>query len=285
MKNILSLVILKINYLVLLSDQEKGDIMFIQYLHNGKQSYGILEEDKVQVIEGDIFNEYKVSDEVISLSDVQLLPPCNPSKVVCVGLNYKDHAAEVNLELPKEPLLFLKPNTSVIAIDEDVIYPEQSKQVDYEAELAIVIGKKAKNVTESEAKEVIFGYTCANDVTARDIQFGDGQWTRGKSFDTFCPIGPGIVKTINEENAKIELLVNGEVKQSSNINQLIFPVDHLVSYVSSVMTLLPGDVILTGTPHGIGPVQVGDEMTVTIEGIGELTNKIKTITNKEAVVI
>lgn len=257
--------------------------MYIQFLYKGEKKFGYLEGQQIRVFEGDIFYKYRERDEVVNFSEVELLPPCNPSKVVCVGLNYKDHAAEVNLELPREPLLFIKPNTTVIAANEVVMYPTQSKQVDYEAELAIVIGKMAKNITEDEAQEVIFGFTCANDVTARDIQFGDGQWTRGKSFDTFCPLGPGIVKNINEDNAKIDLLVNGVVKQSSNINQLIFPVNQLVSYISKVMTLLPGDVILTGTPHGIGPVQNGDEMTVRIEGIGELTNKVKAPSNLEVV--
>ena len=247
---------------------------FIRFEYQGEVQYGLQEGDKVQVIDGDIFGDYKVTEEEISFSDVKLLAPCLPSKIVCVGLNYKDHAEEVNLEVPKEPLLFLKPNTSLIGPNDEIVYPPQSKKVEYEAELAIVIGKKAKDITAEESGEYIFGYTCANDVTARDIQFGDGQWTRGKSFDTFCPIGPGIVKSVNPEDTEVELSVDGEIKQKSNINQFIFKIPEMVSYISSVMTLLPGDVILTGTPYGVGPVEPGDRMTVRIEGIGELSNPV-----------
>lgn len=249
--------------------------MFIRFKSNEKVSYGILEGTTISQIKGDIFeSDYSVTEEKYELENVSLLAPCEPTKVVCVGLNYKDHAEEVNLDLPENPLLFLKPNTSVIGPNDDVVYPKQSQQIDYEAELAIVIGKKAKNVPSSEVSDYILGFTCANDVTARDIQFGDGQWTRGKSFDTFCPLGPGIVTELNFEDSKIELEVNDEVKQSSNLNQLIFKIDHLVSYISEVMTLLPGDVILTGTPQGVGPVLPGDNMKVSIEGIGKLENQL-----------
>lgn len=247
--------------------------MIVRFLKDDISTYGVLTDETVQVINGDIFQgDYEVSDVSYKLKDVKLLAPCVPSKVVCVGLNYTDHAREVNLPLPEQPLLFLKPSTSVIGPNDKVVYPEQSQQIDYEAELAIVIGKKAKNISEENVSDYIFGYTCANDVTARDIQFGDGQWTRGKSFDTFCPIGPGIVKSVDLEGAKIELLVDGEVKQKSTLDQLIFKVDYLVSYISKSMTLNPGDIILTGTPHGIGPVNRNNKMTVKIEGIGELEN-------------
>lgn len=236
--------------------------------------YGVLKDETIHVITGDIFADYKVTDETVSVGDVKLLAPTEPSKVVCIGLNYVDHAKEVNLEIPKEPLIFLKPNTTVIATGDDVIYPEQTNHVEYEAELGIVIGKKTKNIEKEEAKEAIFGYTIANDVTARDLQFSDGQWTRGKSFDTFCPIGPGIVRDIDPSNLNITLHVNGELKQNSNTKNLIFDVEYIVSYVSKVMTLLPGDVIITGTPYGVGPVEPGDEMVVRIDGLGELRNKI-----------
>lgn len=249
--------------------------MLIRFLIDGVQTYGELHEDKVSVISGDIFEgEYKVTETILDFKDVYLLAPCTPSKVVCVGLNYLDHAQEVNLPLPKEPLLFLKPSTSVIGPNDEVFYPEQSNQVDYEAELAIVIGKTAKNISLENVSDFILGYTCANDVTARDIQFGDGQWTRGKSFDTFCPIGPGIVESVNLEGAKIELTVDGVVKQQSTLDQLIFKTDYLVSYISKIMTLNPGDIILTGTPHGIGPVGRNSKMKVKIEGIGELENTL-----------
>lgn len=249
--------------------------MIVRFLVDGVKTFGLLENNQVSEISGDVFQEdYLVTSKTYQLKDIQLLSPCEPSKVVCVGLNYKDHAKEVNLPLPEQPLLFLKPPTSVVGPNDDVIYPEQSNQIDYEAELAIVIGKEAKNVNEENANDYILGYTCANDVTARDLQFDDGQWTRGKSFDTFCPIGPGIVDRVKLEEAKIELFVNGEVKQSSTLDQLIFKVDYLVSYISKVMTLKPGDVILTGTPHGIGPVERNNKMTVRIDGIGELENTL-----------
>lgn len=239
-----------------------------------KELLGQIIDDKIKIIEGDIFSDFTVTNKEVAAEDITLLPPTEPSKVVCIGLNYVDHAKEVNLELPKEPLIFLKPNTTVIATEDEVIYPEQTNQVEYEAELAIVIGKETKNISENEAKDAIFGYTIANDVTARDLQFSDGQWTRGKSFDTFCPVGPGIVRDIDAGNLDITLHVNDELKQSSNTKNLIFNVEYIVSYVSKVMTLLPGDIIITGTPAGIGAVNPGDEMVVRIEGIGELSNKI-----------
>ncbi|WP_163969637.1 fumarylacetoacetate hydrolase family protein [Oceanobacillus halotolerans] len=249
--------------------------MFVRFTKGDVTSYGVLNGDNIKKIQGDLFTgDYKITEETLQRKEVRLLAPCKPSKVICVGLNYKDHAKEVELPLPKAPLLFLKPPTSVVGPNNEVYYPEQSGQVDYEAELAIVIGKEAKNISEENANDYILGYTCANDVTARDIQFGDGQWTRGKSFDTFCPIGPGIVKEVDLENAKVELYVDGENKQRSTLDQLIFKVPHLVSYISQHMTLMPGDIILTGTPHGIGPVEKGSTMTVKVEGIGELANKL-----------
>ncbi|UOR11360.1 fumarylacetoacetate hydrolase family protein [Halobacillus amylolyticus] len=249
--------------------------MFVRFESNNKESYGVLEGESIKAINGDIFeSDYSVSDETYYVNEVTLLAPCRPSKIVCVGLNYKDHAEEVSLPLPEQPLLFLKPNTTLIGPNDVVKYPKQSEQIDYEGELAIVIGEKAKDVKPTEANNYILGFTCANDVTARDIQFGDGQWTRGKSFDTFLPLGPGIVENVNLEDSNIQLTVNGEVKQKSNLNQLIFKVDELVSYISEIMTLLPGDVIITGTPHGVGPVNSGDVMKVSIDGIGELENKI-----------
>lgn len=249
--------------------------MFVRFINEGVPAYGVVKDEKVFLINGDIFkDDYEISEVSFNLKDIQLLAPCTPSKVVCVGLNYTDHAREVNLSLPEQPLLFLKPSTSVIGPNDEVVYPDQSDQVDYEAELAIVIKKKAKNISEEDVSGYILGFTCANDVTARDIQFSDGQWTRGKSFDTFCPIGPGITDSVDLKGAKIELEVDGEIRQQSSLDQLIFKVDYLVSYISKVMTLNPGDVILTGTPHGVGPVIRNNRMTVRIEGIGELENII-----------
>jgi len=207
-----------------------------------------------------------------SVAEVRLLPPSVPSKVVAIGLNYRDHAEELGLTLPVEPLLFLKPSTSVIGPQDRIVLPRQSARVDFEAELAIVIGKTAKNVSRDRARDYILGYTCLNDVTARDLQSKDGQWTRAKGFDTFCPIGPWIQTEIDPSDLLIELFLNGERKQRSRTSNLIFSPFELVEFVSSVMTLLPGDVIATGTTSGIGPMQEGDTVEVRVEGIGSLVN-------------
>ena len=197
-----------------------------------------------------------------------------PSKIVCVGLNYIDHAKELNMRIPVEPIIFLKPPSAVIFNNEKIKYPKTSKQVDYEAELAVVIGKKCKNISEKNSKKYILGYACLNDVTARDLQKKDGQWTRAKSFDTFCPLGPHIVSGINPNNLKIELYLDGKLKQSSNTKNLIFKIPELVSFISKIMTLEKYDVIATGTPVGVGPVKIGDKIEIKIEKIGTLTNYI-----------
>lgn len=248
--------------------------MYVRYKHNDKTHYGFMSDETITRLEGDIFGQFELSGDSVPSASVTLLAPCEPTKIVCVGLNYLDHAREMNEELPKAPLLFLKPPTTVIADRDEIVAPSDAGRLDHEGELAIVIGKKAKNVSPDEAEDVIFGFTCANDFTARAIQLGDKQWTRGKSFDTFCPLGPGIVKEIDQNDASIQLTVNGEVRQTSNINMFIFGVNEVVSYISKCMTLLPGDVILTGTPHGVGPVNAGDEMAVSIDGIGTLTNRL-----------
>jgi 2-keto-4-pentenoate hydratase/2-oxohepta-3-ene-1,7-dioic acid hydratase in catechol pathway len=209
--------------------------------------------------------------EQLKQEDVLLLPPCQPTKIVCVGLNYVKHAQELKMPLPEEPILFLKPPSSVLAPGGQIIYPPSSSQVDYEGELAVVIGKRCKHVTAEEADKHILGYTCFNDVTARDLQRKDGQWTRAKSFDTFAPFGPWIGK-IDPSNADIETRINGNVVQKSNTSDLIFDVPQLVQFISAVMTLEPGDVIATGTPPGVGQVQKGDAVEVEIEGIGVLKN-------------
>jgi len=200
--------------------------------------------------------------------------PAKPSKIICTGLNYKDHSKELNLPIPQEPILFLKAPTSLIKNGESIIYPPSVGQLDYEAELAVVIKKKAKDIPLKKIKDYILGFTCLNDVTARDLQTKDGQWTRSKCFDTFCPVGPRIVNGINPNNLKVELFLNGEKKQSSNTKNLIFPIYELVSFISTVMTLLPGDIIASGTPGGVGPMAPGDEVTVSIEKIGKLTNYV-----------
>ena len=205
----------------------------------------------------------------------RFLAPVQPSKIIAVGLNYRDHAREMGLDLPGEPILFMKPSTAVIGPFEEIRYPSQSSRVDYEAELAVVIGTACRNIRASRAKDCILGYTCLNDVTARDLQAKDGQWTRAKSFDTFAPIGPWIATDIEDPHAlSITARLNGEVKQSSNTSNLIFSVFELVEFISSVMTLKPGDVIATGTPSGVGPMLPGDEIAIEIEGIGVLNNRV-----------
>jgi 2-keto-4-pentenoate hydratase/2-oxohepta-3-ene-1,7-dioic acid hydratase in catechol pathway len=209
-----------------------------------------------------------------SLDQVRLLPPSLPTKIVAIGLNYRDHAEELKLQLPEEPLLFMKPPSSVIGPGDAIVLPPQSARVDFEAELAIVIGKAAKQVSRKAAREYILGYTCLNDVTARDLQTKDGQWTRAKSFDTFCPVGPWIETDVDPSDLQIELYLNGERKQESRTSNLIFDPFRLVEFISSVMTLLPGDLIATGTTSGIGPMKAGDTVDVRIEGIGSLTNVV-----------
>jgi 2-keto-4-pentenoate hydratase/2-oxohepta-3-ene-1,7-dioic acid hydratase in catechol pathway len=227
----------------------------------------------IHYVKGDIFGVYEVTDRTCSLEDVHLLAPVEPSKVLCIGLNYRDHAVEFGKPIPAEPLLFLKPSTSVIGPEENIVYPPQTQNLHYEAELAIVIGKKAKNVAQSKAVEYIFGYTVGNDVTARDLQNKDGQWSRAKGFDTFCPLGPWIeTDVVNPDNLSIKLTQNGEVRQNSNTKNLVFRCFELVEYLSAIMTLLPGDVIMTGTPGGIGAMNPGDRIDTYIEKIGVLKN-------------
>jgi 2-keto-4-pentenoate hydratase/2-oxohepta-3-ene-1,7-dioic acid hydratase in catechol pathway len=198
----------------------------------------------------------------------------HPTKIIAIGLNYHDHAKELNMLIPGYPLIFLKPPSAVISTGETIIYPAQTKELHYEGELGIVIGRKARNLSVEEAELCIAGYTCANDVTARDLQRLDGQWTRSKSFDTFCPLGPKIASNIDPTNLEIITRVNGAEKQHLNTDNMIFNAFQLVSYISDIMTLRPGDVIITGTPPGVGPLQVGDTVEVEIEGIGILRNPV-----------
>jgi len=198
----------------------------------------------------------------------------NPIKIIAIGLNYLDHARELKMNIPDFPLIFMKPSTTVIGSGDAIILPPQTKELNYEGELAVVIKEKAKNVSQDEARHYIAGYTCANDVTARDLQRIDGQWTRAKSFDTFCPLGPKVVSDIDPKHVPIITRVNGEVRQNSNTINMIFDVFELVSFVSEIMTLLPGDVIITGTPPGVGAIGVGDVVEVEIGGIGVLRNTV-----------
>jgi 2-keto-4-pentenoate hydratase/2-oxohepta-3-ene-1,7-dioic acid hydratase in catechol pathway len=240
----------------------------VRFEINGEVFTGRVEGDLIRPCGDQVFSRD------FSLQEVRLLPPCVPSKVVAIGLNYRDHAEELGLTLPEEPLLFLKPSTSVIGPQARIMLPRQSARVDFEAELAIVIGKTARNIARDNARDYILGYTCLNDVTARDLQSKDGQWTRAKGFDTFCPIGPWVQTEVDPSDLLIELYLNGQRKQHSRTSNLIFSPFELVEFVSAVMTLLPGDVIATGTTSGIGPMKPGDTVEVRVEGIGSLVNVV-----------
>ena len=239
--------------------------------------FGVLnDQDQILVLKGDpIYSGVVPTETKVALSEVKLLAPIIPrSKVVCIGKNYADHAAEMNSAVPTEPIIFLKPNTSVIGPNDIIQWPRMSDRVDFEGELAIVIGRICKDVPAERFSDVIFGYTIANDVTARDLQSKDGQWTRAKGFDTFCPIGPWVETEFTAGSQIISTTVNGEVKQSEPLSSMIFKIPQIIAFVTQVMTLLPGDIILTGTPAGIGPMGAGSTVEVSIEGIGTLTNKV-----------
>ena len=236
--------------------------------------YGVITGDKIELITGLPWPDISDPVAALNLADVKILAPVIPSKVVCVGKNYADHAKEMGGEVPAEPVIFIKPNTTVIGEGDYIVLPPQSVNVHHEAELAIVIGALAKNVEIDRADEVIFGYTCANDVTARDLQNSDGQWTRSKSFDTFCPLGPWIETDLDPQDLAISCSVNGEIRQDGNTSDLVRSAREMVSWISHMMTLLPGDVILTGTPAGVSQIVNGDSVTVTIADIGTLTNPV-----------
>jgi len=246
----------------------------IRFLYQNDPNWGILEGDTVKIITGSPFGEinYRAS---VPLAQTRLLPPAAGGKIILAGLNYTDHAKELGMKIPDEPVIFLKPATSVIGPDEDIIYPPEVKKLDYEAELALVIKKQCRNIKEQDAADFILGYTCLNDVTARDLQGEDIQWTRAKSFDTFCPLGPWIETEVNPADLKVVSYLNGEIRQNSRTSNFIFPVSQLVSFISKIMTLLPGDVISTGTPPGVGEMKIGDTVEVEIEGIGRLRNYVR----------
>ncbi len=260
----------------------------VRFAHSSGMSFGVVEGEPgagpqaltVAEIDGHPFGRLRFTSQRWALADVRLLSPILPSKVVCVGRNYADHAAEHDVEVPAEPLIFLKPSTSVIGPGDAIRLPPQSKRVEHEAELAVVIGPPgARRVDRAGARRAIFGYACANDVTARDLQYSDGQWTRAKSFDSFCPLGPWIVTGLDVGDCEVRCEVgqdaaNREVRQLGRTKDMVFDVPTLVSYVSHVMTLLPGDVLLTGTPAGVGPLVAGDTVMVRVEGVGELVNPV-----------
>jgi len=236
--------------------------------------WGWLEDDRVGGLEGSPFTTYRRLEATIPLESVQLAAPVVPSKIVCVGRNYAAHAAEHNAEVPKLPLLFLKAPSAIIATGETILLPAQSHQVEHEAELAVVIGRRGRWITPEGAREHILGYTAVNDVTARDLQNSDGQWSRAKSFDTFCPLGPWIETDLDPAEILVKCLVNGQLRQMASTRDMIFPVPQLVAFISSAMTLEPGDLILTGTPAGVSQLTSGDEVTVDVEGVGQLRNPV-----------
>jgi 2-keto-4-pentenoate hydratase/2-oxohepta-3-ene-1,7-dioic acid hydratase in catechol pathway len=246
-----------------------------RFKHDAKTYAGVLREDKLYPIRGSMFRKFQTAKKGIPVGDVTLLPPVMPSKIIAVGLNYKDHAMERGRPLPEEPLLFLKPSSAVVGPNDIIVYPAMSKRVDFEGELAVVIKKKTARLRPDDpAENYILGYTCFNDVTARDLQTKDVQFTRAKSFDTFACIGPCIATDIDPSRLRLKTFLNGKLKQSGNTRNLIFSVPILVRFVSNVMTLNPGDVITTGTPAGIGPMVPGDRVDVQIEGIGTLSNTV-----------
>jgi 2-keto-4-pentenoate hydratase/2-oxohepta-3-ene-1,7-dioic acid hydratase in catechol pathway len=250
---------------------------FFRIEYKGQARYVVEQDAGWRLVEGDIFGEYAVGDS-ISSDGHRVLAPVMPSKIVCVGLNYKDHAAEVKKPLPAEPLIFIKPSTSVIGPGEAIVLPGDVGRVDHEAELAVVIGRRATRVPEERAHEYVLGLTCVNDVTARDLQVQGAGYTRAKGFDTFAPVGPCIVRGVDyssRDGLSVEGWVNGTKRQSSSTRELIFPIPKLIAYISTNMTLLPGDIISTGTPAGIGPLNDGDNVTIRVEGVGELTNPVR----------
>lgn len=247
----------------------------IRYQFNEEPaSYGWVWEDQVGEVDGDIFGEFRRREAHLALSAVRLLAPVLPSKIICVGRNYGAHAAEHNVEVPEIPLLFLKPPSALIAQGEAIRLPPQSEKVEHEGELAVVIGKRGRWIQADESGQHILGYTLANDVTARDLQRADGQWTRGKGFDTFCPLGPWIETQFDVADALLTCRVNGDIRQMVSTREMVFSIGQLVAFASSVMTLEPGDVILTGTPAGVGTLQAGDVVEVEVEGLGILRNPV-----------
>lgn len=247
---------------------------FLRYEQQGSVSWGWYFEDKIGKIEGNIFENYRRFEANISISDVKLLSSVLPTKIICIGRNYASHAAEHKVDVPEIPLIFLKPPSSLIGKNEKIVLPPQSNQVEHEAELGVVIGKRGRWIDPETADDYIFGYTIANDVTARDLQRLDGQWTRGKGFDTFCPVGPFIDTEFDPSDALITCKVNHQVRQMGSTRDMVFPVEKLIAFISSVMTLEPGDLILTGTPAGVGVLSDNDIVEIEIEGLGILNNHV-----------
>jgi len=246
----------------------------VRFTIGKKIKYGILDGESIQGIEDKPYRHIKSADRYYQLSEVKLLPPCLPSKIVALGLNYRAHAEETKMPLPNAPLIFLKPSTAVIGPEDNITYPSASHRVDYEGELGVVIKKPVWRVSIEDALDYVLGYTCFNDITARDLQSLDMQWTRAKGFDTFAAVGPCIETELDPGNVVLETYLNGELKQHTNTDDLIYSVPELINFISNVMTLLPGDIIATGTPSGIGPMYPGDTVEIKIEPIGTLRNHV-----------
>ena len=249
-------------------------VLIARVSHHDEVSFAAVNGDRVDLIDTHPFGEVQLTGESHPLESVRVLAPILPSKVIAVGKNYADHATEMGGEVPAEPMIFLKPSTSVIGPGAPIVLPTSSRHVDLEAELAVVIGRMCRHVPIDRVGDVVLGYTCANDVSARDHQASDGQWGRAKGFDTFCPLGPWIATDISADDLAITARVDGEVRQSARTSSMVRNVSTLVSWISDVMTLLPGDVILTGTPAGVSPIVAGDEVVIEIEGIGQLRNPV-----------
>ena len=243
-------------------------------LEDDEIAYGGVEPEGIRVHQGSPFVAWEPTETVVSFEDAQLLAPVFPTKVVCVGRNYAEHAAEHDVEIPEEPVIFLKPSTAIIGPGQPIVLPPAAEIVHHEAELAIVVGTVSRKVKAEDASAHIIGYTAANDVSARDLQARDGQWTRAKGFDTFCPLGPALETELDPIGLSVTCTVNGEVRQEGNTEDMVFGVSEIFEFVSNVMTLLPGDVILTGTPAGVGPLVPGDFVDVSIERIGSLSNPV-----------
>lgn len=246
----------------------------VRFRIDDKIKYGVLKNKSIQAINGNPYNNINFTGEIYILNKVKLLAPCKPTKIVALGVNYINHGLELNHEIPKSPLIFIKPPTAVIGPEDNIVYPPSSQRVDYEAELGVVIKKKARHVEKEKALDYVLGYTCFNDVTARDQQKFDGQWTRAKGYDTFAAIGPWIETDTTPDNLRVEAYLNDVQKQNGNTRDLVFPVEELIHFISNVMTLLPGDVIATGTPSGVGPMLPGDTIEIKIKSIGTLKNYV-----------
>jgi 2-keto-4-pentenoate hydratase/2-oxohepta-3-ene-1,7-dioic acid hydratase in catechol pathway len=251
-------------------------MLYCRFQSGDVQGWGVVEDHQVWEVKPDVFSSYEKTGKSFPMNDVRFLAPCKPSKIIAVGLNYKDHIAEFGrTEIPSEPVIFLKAPSALIGPDEAIRIPPGAGQVDYEAELAVVISRTARNVPEASAMDYVLGFTCLNDVTARALQKKDGQWARAKSFDTFAPIGPWIADGLPPQNLRVEAYLNQKSVQQGNTSQMIFPISRLVSFISGVMTLQPGDVISTGTPMGVGPLKAGDTIEIFVEGVGRLRNTVK----------